>query len=678
MKNLLGKKPPEDIAVKTVKVNETSSVSPATINGSFSKIAVPQSTVAAKPKKRRLFLPIFLVVLIVILGVIVVFGVLPAQAAYRNGQALLASGKELAAALKSQNLEEIKTKLPQVRTKLQETSAAWNRVVILRLPFINKYHADVVHGLTAAGYGLDALELTVKTVEPFADLLGLKAGSSFVAGSAEERLQLAVKTLDKVTPKISDIGILIDKFQKEIDQIDPNRYPEMIRGIPLRSKLKDTKALVADTTGLFLNARPLLEVLPQLLGEPNAMRYLIIFQNDKELRPTGGFMTAYAVFKIEGGKFIVEKSEDIYELDNQIKTHLPAPTEILTYHKGVYSFNIRDSNLSPDFSVSMKQFQELYPNKWDFNGILTVDTHVLVEAIKILGEFNIAGRKFNAEIDKRCDCPTVIYELEDYATRPVAYVRETRKDILGELLLEIMKKALGVSPSAYWGKLFQMGLAEINQKHILAYMMDEKAQKGVESLNLGGRIADGGKILGYQDGGNWDYLHINDANMAGAKSNLFVRQQVKVEYALGSDGSLTKTLTLDYKNPAPASDCNLESGGLCLNGLLRDWIRIYVPKGSQLISSDGGQSPKDGGAEAFKSREELGKTVFEGFTIVRPLGASQVVLKYKLPFSKSGNKLSFLIQKQPGTEGPEYTLLVNGKQKEKFSLIADKVVTVSL
>jgi hypothetical protein len=165
--------------------------------------------------------------------------------------------------------------------------------------------------------------------------------------------------------------------------------------------------------------------------------------------------------------------------------------------------------------------------------------------------------------------------------------------------------------------------------------------------------------------------------MAGAKSNLFVVHQVKKEYKVESDGSITKTLTLDYKNPAPASDCNLETGGLCLNGFLRNWVRIYVPKGSTLKESKGSQSPKDGSPQDLLVREDLGKTVFEGYVEVRPLGAAQVTLSYTLPFKKS-SPFKVFYQKQGGTEGHEYTLLGNGKQNQKFNLTTDKVVTLPL
>lgn len=355
----------------------------------------------------------------------------------------------------------------------------------------------------------------------------------------------------------------------------------------------------------------------------------------------------------------MEKADDIYKLDDSKSKKFPAPPEILTYHKGVYTLELRDSNYTPDFQKSMQRFEELLESVKDFpdyDGIVAIDTHVLVEAMKILGSIPAYGTNFTAENDKRCDCPNVIYELELYADKPVAYEKGSRKDIIGVLLYQILQKALGVSPSQYWGKLFQMTIAEMEQKHILFAFKDAKAQKGIENLNFGGRIKS-------FDG---NYLHINDANMAGAKANLFVRQQVDYDLQVDGSGTGTVTLTIDYKNPAPGSDCNLESGALCLNGQLRDWVRVYVPKGSQLLEFKGSEMDT-------VSYDDLGKTVFEGFALVNPQGSAKLTIKYKLPGKiERGIELPLLIQKQPGTDGNEYTIKVNGRQIDKFPLLTDK------
>ncbi|TSC53984.1 MAG: Uncharacterized protein LiPW16_203, partial [Microgenomates group bacterium LiPW_16] len=184
-----------------------------------------------------------------------------------------------------------------------------------------------------------------------------------------------------------------------------------------------------------------------------------------------------------------------------------------------------------------------------------------------------------------------------------------------------------------------------------------------EAFNMAGRIKDYGG----------DYLHVNDSNLGGAKSNMFVQHFVKQEYEIKDDGSILKTVTIDYKNPNPGSPgCNLELGGLCLNGPMPNWLRIYVPKGSELIEFKGSEDPTT-------TSEAYGKTVFEGFLTVKPLGTAQVVVKYKLPFKVGREKdYSLLIQKQPGTEGHEYTILVNGRQIDKFPLKTDRELKFKL
>ena len=639
-----------------------------------------------KPKKRIPWklLAIPGSILGVLLLIVIVLGILllPLRGVYAKAQDVLKVGKETMAAVKSQDIALTKTKLKETREQLNGLKQEYQKVENLKaVPFVGLYIQDGSHAIAAGFAGMDAADKAIEALEPNADLLGLKGKSTFTAGTAEERLQMAVKTMSALTPKIQEMANSVDLLRKEISAIDPNRYPEKFQGKEIRSSLKSGIAVIEETANLFVNAQPLLMNLPSLLGEPTEKRYLILFQNDKELRPTGGFITAYARFRMVKGKPVLEKSDDIYALDKALKKKFDAPREILTFHKGVYTLNIRDSNLSPDFKISMKKFEEMYDQtsgKENIDGIIALDTHVLVEVLRILGPIEVYGKVFSAEIDKRCDCPKAIYELEDYSTRPVGYVREDRKDIIGVLMQRILQMALGVSPSKYWGSLFQMLIAEINQKHVLTYFHDQKTQLAAENFNMAGRImtaSETAALLKYKEG-EWDYLHINNSNMAGAKSNMFVSEKYTKDTTVNSDGTITTKLTVDYKNPYQGSDCGLESGGLCLNAPLRNWVRIYVPQGSKLVESKGTQSPKETNkAVPMDTLSDLSKTVFEGFLIVNPLGTAKLELTYTSPV-KATDGYHLLIQKQPGTDGQEVLLKMGGKDKKKFDLKTDTEVSL--
>lgn len=603
--------------------------------------------------------------ILVILVILILSIALPAQGAIASANKTYEQGKKAWEALKKQDIGLTKEELTKTRQSLQETKRSlavlsWTRFI----PLIGHYYSDADHAVKASEAGLDAADTVVEAILPYADVLGLKGQGSFVLGSAEERIQKAVATMDKVTPKLPALEEKTKKVEAELAAINPNWYPTKIGKLEIKPRIVRIKELGTQARIAVSDARPLLEVLPRLLGEPDDKRYLVLFQNDKELRPSGGFITAYAFFRVEHGVIHFEGSNDIYELDNTVRGKPKAPELILKYLPLVSQFNLRDSNISPDFKESMKLFEELYGKaggRKDIDGIIAVDTHVLVTILNILGPTDAAGVRYTTDNDPRCNCPQVIYELEDYASRPVNYVRGSRKDVIGVLLYEIMRKALGVSPKVYWGPLFQAGLAEIAQKHVLFYLYDENAQKGLESLNAAGRIRE------YEG----DYLHVNDSNFAGAKSNLYVEEKVDQKIEMSDDGTVTKTLRIDYTNPHPPSDCNLERGGLCLNGLLRDVVRMYVPKGSQLVDSKGSEVK-------VETKEDLGKTYFEAFVTVRPLGKASLELKYTLPFRVAKDSpYALLIQKQPGTDEHEYAIQVNGYQ-EKFRLTTDKELKIEL
>lgn len=637
-----------------------------------------------KPAKRFPWRFVF-IPLGVFMGLLVVVGILllPLRGVMAQARVVAAKAKELSSAVKGQDLAGAKEGLAETRKELTTLQSEYKRVLPLKfVPVLGWYIGDGEHAINAAMAGVTAGDKAVEALEPNADLLGLKGKSTFVSGTADDRIQTAVKTMSALTPKINEMATSIDTLRKELNAIDPARYPERIGKTVIRARLVEGKETIDNAANLFVNAQPLLMNLPQMLGEPTERRYLVLFQNDKELRATGGFITAYAQFRFVRGKAILEKADDIYSMDNALSKKFPAPPEILKFHKGVYNLNIRDSNLSPDLVASMGLFEEMYQyvgGKEKIDGIWLLDTHVLVEALKILGPMNVYGREFSAVTDKRCDCPRAVYELEDYSTRPVNYVREARKDIIGVLLRDLLQKALGVSPSQYWGQLFQMLITQINEKHVMAYFHDQAAQKAAESFNMAGRImtaSESAAVLKYQEGKGWDFLHINNSNMGGAKANMFVSSKAAKDTTVNGDGSISTKLTVDYKNPYPGSDCGLESGGLCLNAPLRNWVRVYVPAGSKLVESKGAQSPKDNKPVPMDTYESLGKTVFEGFLVVNPLGTVKLELTYTSPVKSEDGKYRLLIQKQPGTEGTEVLLRLGGRDRKKLELLTDTEVTL--
>lgn len=610
--------------------------------------------------------------------VFLVYNLIAGLLVYQKGKKLADSVNKLSLAAKSQDIGKIKSEIRNTRKDLNSFGNSyqllgWSKIV----PKLGGYFSDGSHSIKAGRAGLDATEIVLTTVEPYSDLLGLKGGNAVLGvqssgeKTTQERIDFLVKTIPDLLPKIDSISEKAKIVQNEISQINPDRYPEKYKGKEVRSKIIKIQDLTNEAAIFLVNGKPVLESAPYLLGMDSPRTYLVLFQNDKEIRPTGGFMTAYSIMKVDKAKFQPVLSNDIYNLDAQYKPSIPAPDPIVKYIKGPYviskNLRFRDMNWSPDFKVSMGTVTTAAKEVGikDIDGIIAVDTQLLVNLLDVIGPIGVPGfGNFSTKIDPQCNCPQVIHELESFADveGPIIWDpltgkiiqrppnSDNRKKIIGPLMNSILANAFG-QPKDKLPDLFSAAFRSVIEKHVLFYLYDNKVEDAVSDFGLGGVIRD------YSG----DYLHVNDANLGGRKSNLYATEEVNQEIEIDRSGNVTKTVTIVYKNP--------EKQDGWLNSVLPTWVRVYTPKGSQLVTSEGLEAKQD-------PYEDLGKTVFAGFFQLRPEGVSKVTFKYKLPF-KVSRDYKLLVQKQPGTDGFLYTIKL-GKHTEEFYLKTDKEIKIHI
>jgi hypothetical protein len=564
--------------------------------------------------------------------------------------------------LKNQNLTQAKTELAQAVSEYQSIKASYAGLSLHRFTPLRWHYQDGEQLLLATDAAFHAATTLIEAVEPYADVIGFEGEGSFLGGTAEDRIIKIVETLEYVTPSLDVVIEDIDTINTHIATINPSRYPFEISGQKVPELINQAQIMLSQASDTITKTKPVLEALPGVAGASEPKTYLVLFQNDAELRPTGGFLTAYSILTVEKGKVTPQKSDDIYDLDSKFTTRLDPPP-ILKEYLNVSRYNLRDMNVSPDFKVAMDLFMEQYQGirgEPEVDGVITVDTQVLNNLVTVLGPIEVPGYgTFTSDIDPRCNCPQIIYALEDIATRPTPYFRSDRKAVLGPLMQTILFKAYG-APKQVWPDLFSTIWESVTQKHVLFYFFDDTTQAAVETNNFAGRIFT--DVQG-------DYLHVNDSNLGGAKSNMFVSQEITQDYEIGEEGSLTKTLTLTYKNPAKGSNCNLEAGQLCLNGRMPSWLRVYVPEGSILLNSSGLD-------KEFETIEELGKTVFSGVYILDPESQVTITFRYTLPFSAE-ETIPLTIQKQPSLKNPYY-VIKSPVAREEFELLTDTTLDLPL
>jgi type II secretory pathway pseudopilin PulG len=678
------KKPVRKVKAETdKKVAEQNSTTPSKAtkgtqaNKQANKTEEPQQDSNAKQRLRlwpqKRWAQVLLILVLVFVALLSALGVLGyytyQQALSLKSQAIIAqtTAQQAYDSFKNQDLPQAQVQLEATQEKLNTIKTSYQQLNFYsNLPGAKAYYQDGLHGLKAAEHGLQATLTAVKAITPYADVLGFKGEGSFTGGTAENRIKILLETLDKITPELDQIEQNLHQAQAELEKINPQDYPQTYRNIEIRSKITQVQQTLDQGLKLLTDFRPVLEQLPAIAGaKGERKKYLVLFQNDNELRPTGGFLTAYAVIYIEDGKVTPEKSDDIYELDKKFRQKPEIPEALSRYLTTEESWNLRDMNISPDFKTSMNYFFESYqqvrgePDNID--GIIAVDTHVLTQLLQILGPSEVPGYgTFSAETDERCDCPQVVYALSEIITRPTPYMREDRKGVLGPLMQAILMKTYG-APKQKWPQLFNLAWTSMKGKHLQLFFLDEKAQQAAENVGAAGRLPNI-ESLTTEQGVQQDFLAIVDANLGGAKSNLFTNYEVE-QYITGPEnGQISKTLEITYKNTHAASNCDLEAGQLCLNATLPNWHRLYLPPGSQLVSAQGFTKEP-------KQYQEQGYQVIDGYFKLEPQGVAKVKIKYTVPYQSQDYQLH--LWKQGGIDPVTHLIDVNGGQ-EKITVDQDK------
>jgi len=570
-------------------------------------------------------------------------------------------------AFKEKNLPLLKEKIREEQEILLASQKEFQKLRFLKIiPYVKGYYQNASLALAASVHLGNSAAAGLEAVTPYADLLGFDARPEG-GSNTQERIAFLIKSSPDLAKKMKTIKKELDAAGEAIEQINPHFLPKEIKGQPIKEKFPSLKETVKNALVFVDGAPDFFENLPYFLGADESRLYLILSQNDAELRPSGGFITAYALLRVENGQFKPLFSSDIYDLDSQFNQKIPTPRPIKDYLPKVYYWNLRDMNLSPDFKVSMETFYKYYktiPGIKEVDGIVAVDTQLLADLVAALGGVAVPGwGNFTSEPDERCfGCPQIIYQLEYLADKPVSELKSDRKAVIGPLMHSLVLNAMG-APSEKMKPLAEAVFKATLEKHLLFYFPDPQKQTVMEKLNLAGRLAPVDS----------DYFLLADTNFAGAKSNMFIEEIIEDKINCDEKGFIAHEVKVKYQNPSPASDCNLESGGLCLNGLYRDWFRFYVPKGSELIELKGSEVKP-------LSYEEEGKTVFEGFYgnkyPLHPQGGTAIVsLKYRTPIKCQSDKdYSLFLQKQAGAKNHLFKVSYQGETKE-FYLDYDRRLT---
>lgn len=532
-------------------------------------------------------------------------------------------------------------------------------------PYVKDFYNDI-DVYTSVGLKLVSAGKEVRPiVEPFADAMGIKTTED--APVKKVGFADAVATWISVMPKVAQgldpVIIKLDEAGEELKQIDADKYNINILGLyinDLSPAVRFAQKTLSEAKEYGPDAKEALLIIPGILGVGTGeQRYMIIMQNDAEIRATGGFWTNFATFKVNNALLTSDfTSKDMYSIDialDAVDKYYTFPTVPAAYQKflKVERMYARDANISPDFPTALERFNnpfyrlagQVNPSEFKpVNGYFAINTEVVREFIEITGPVNVNGVVFDKD--------NVVLELEKIASLSLAQ-QANRKKVLGDLM-EAMLKNVFESDSFLWPQLIEKGVDLMNRKQIMVYLNDPNAQRLVEKYNYGGRIIDSGKS---------DYMFFVSTNLGGDKTNMFIDRKYDVQTYL-ENGKVMRKVKVTYTYPQPGPEY------VDFIKRYQDWFRLYVPEGSELVSIEGNEDT------VVYTDKERGKVYFGGFLAMGPNETKEVTFTYSVPnFVIENNQYNLYIQKQSGVNDENYNMSIFGNQ---FNEDMDKDLTLSV
>ncbi len=448
--------------------------------------------------------------------------------------------------------------------------------------------------------------------------------------------------LNKTNFAIEEINLA----SQELATVKESNLPGEIA--PRVSAVKSQVQSVADTLNATASHFP---ALLKLLGDQSPHRYLILLQNNNEIRPSGGFIGSYAIIDVDKGIIKTTSIHDVYDIDGSYKQVIEPPDYM---KKFTGNWRFRDSNYSADFPTTAAKA------KWFLSkeGGPTVDTVIAINQGLLQGMLDITGPiqvgnfgKLNSENYNLL----LSYVIEGKIWGPVD-PKHILKVFIPAFQKEIMKEE---NISKVGSNLYKA----IQQKHVMMYSADAEIEGFFDSLGVSGRM--------YQNKPDEDYLSVINFSAGGTKSDLFMEENILHDTYIDKSGNLTDEVTIKRKHQwtdAVYSQWKkiLQSYGfsempdylidILGRGRNKNLIKIYVPEGSILLNSTDPNLSLEYDKDVKKSYFFTTMEVTAGKT-------AYLRLKYRLPFlldlNNAAANYKLIADKQPGSRGSIFTKTVH-------------------
>lgn len=472
-------------------------------------------------------------------------------------------------------------------------------------------------GLQVLKGGLVIGKDIIDSSDELRDIISTQKELSFYDLSQETRSTI-LSAVARSTDDLQDMRAKISLALSELNRLDGLAIAPQVRDLvdPIRNTLPELERSLD-----FLI--PITAVIRDIAGVGEDRQWLVLYLNNSELRPGGGFMGVYGLLLMRDGEIKSFEVDDVYVADALVQStgYESVAPEPISRYLGVNTWYFRDANWSPDFSVSSEFAEQLLRQQYayaglpvpDIDGVIGITPDVAERIMAFLGPIELEGFTFTQDN---------VYDLLQFETQFGFKDRgldfNDRKDIVSKLTDEVLSRLLAI-PISDIPTVLNIVLSSFEDKQMAIYSKNTSSQNIISGSGWGGVIdPEPGK----------DQLLFVDSNMASLKTDPVVNRSINYEVS-EVDGRLLAKFQITYNHSGSFTG---------LTTRYRTYARLFVPSGSELVRIEGSLADDllnnpNGNPSPITIEEDLGMTSFGVFTAVEPGRQKTLTFEYYLPNS---------------------------------------------
>lgn len=451
------------------------------------------------------------------------------------------------------------------------------------LPAVGPSLAAAPHLLDMADSGTEAAAYAVRGLKPAITLLQDET-------SGDPALPALMQIVATAAPDLAQASAAMDETLAARARIENSEaLPGRVR------QLLDLFDHRGRQVSEFLK---LAQVLPGMAGLDGPRTYLIVAQNQDELRPTGGFFSGVGLLVMDNGQIVSVDFSDASTVGKWWEKPFDFPPQPLYDLMGLELFLLRDANFWPDFPVSAEQAIDLYSYSQDFpppDGVIALDQTFVAMLLGLTGPLDVP------ELGVRVNQRNVIDELRSAWQIQEGQSQQewvsSRKEFMGPFAAALrtrLESGLGSIDPLFLADTLETA---ITTGHLQVYVRDPAGAALLDALNWDGRL---------ENPAGQDFLLVVDTNVGYNKTNPFIESSLTYAVTLASDGPAVAQVDLQYRHIRPDNGIPCFQGteaayvagddyAKLLEGCYFNYLRLYTPAGIELLDATRHFAP----AEAF-------------------------------------------------------------------------------